>query len=187
MARAAKAKAKSQDAISLLKTDHQEVMGLFEKFEKARDGERKAALAKKICQELMIHTMIEEEIFYPALRGEVEDDMLDEAHVEHDGAKVLISEIMAGSPDAPFYDAKVTVLREEIKHHVKEEEQRGGIFAQAKNSDVDLKVMGEQMAQRKSQLKAKFDRGEADPPQTRTFQGGKLARGKPVTALQLPA
>lgn len=186
MARAAKARAKSRDAIALLKSDHQAIKELFDKFEKARAGDRKAALAEKICLELMIHTTIEEEIFYPALRGEVEDDMLDEAHVEHDGAKVLISEVLAGSPDHQFYVAKVTVLSEEIKHHVKEEEQRGGIFAQARNADVDLKAMGEQMLQRKAELKAKFDRGEADPPETRTFQGGKLARGKPIDA-PLPA
>jgi hypothetical protein len=187
MARAAKAKAKSQDAIALLKTDHRAVEDLFEKFEKARAADRKAALAEKICQELMIHTAIEEEIFYPALRGEVEDDMLDEAHVEHDGAKVLISEIMAGSPDEPFFEAKVKVLSEEIKHHVKEEEQRGGIFAQARDAEVDLKALGERMTRRKAELKAQFERGEAEPPKTRTFQGGRLARGKPVDAPRLSA
>ena len=195
MARAAKAKAKArsktgskaQDAIALLRADHREVMDLFEKFEKTRAEDRKAALAEKICQELMIHTMIEEEIFYPSLRGEAEDDMLDEAHVEHDGAKVLISEIMAGSPEDSFWEAKVTVLREEIRHHVKEEEKRGGLFAQAKSADVDLKALGEQLLRRKQELMSQFQGGEMAPPETRTFRGGRLSRGKPFDSPQLAA
>jgi hemerythrin superfamily protein len=197
MARAAKTNArtkarsktasKAQDAIALLRADHREVMDLFEKFEKARGEDRKAALAEKICQELMIHTMIEEEIFYPSLRGEAEDDMLDEAHVEHDGAKVMISEILAGSPEDPFWEAKVTVLREEIKHHVKEEEQRGGLFAQAKAAGIDLKALGEQLLRRKQELMALFQDGGMSPPETRTFRGGQLSRGKPFDAPQLAA
>ncbi|WP_119420660.1 hemerythrin domain-containing protein [Desertibaculum subflavum] len=185
--KSAKGGAKARDAIALLKADHREVMDLFDKFEKAKGGDRKAALAEKICQELMIHTMIEEEIFYPSLRGQAEDDMLDEAHVEHDGAKVLISEILAGGPDDPFYEAKVTVLREEIKHHVKEEEQRGGLFAQAKSADIDLKQLGEQMMRRKQELKSQFESGEMSPPETRTFHGGELSRGKPFDSPQLAA
>ncbi|HEU4651980.1 MAG TPA: hemerythrin domain-containing protein, partial [Croceibacterium sp.] len=98
------------DAIALLKADHRTVEDLFSKFENARGQERKQALAEQICTELKIHTMIEEEIFYPAFRGKIEDDTLDEAYVEHDGAKVLINDIMAGGAGEEFYDAKVKVL-----------------------------------------------------------------------------
>ena len=152
------------DAIALLKADHREVEALFEKFEKAsRDG-TKEKIAKQICTELKIHAQIEEEIFYPALRGKISDDDLDEAIVEHDGAKVLINDIEAGSPDDDFYDAKVKVLQEEIEHHVKEEEkQQDNIFAQARKTDVDLVVLGEQMAARKQELKDQAE-SEGLPP-----------------------
>src|SRR5262249_25589987 len=130
--------AEPTDAIALLKADHRAVEALFAQYEKARGQAQKATLAEKICLELSVHTTIEEEIFYPACRGEIEDDVMDEAYVEHDGAKLLIAELMAGSPDEAFYDAKVKVLSEMIKHHVKEEEQRDGMFAQAKKADVDL-------------------------------------------------
>src|SRR6201747_1167537 len=139
------------DAIALLKADHRKVEDLFEKYETARS--KKADIARQICMELTIHTMIEEEIFYPACReAGVESDMMDEANVEHDGAKVLIAELESGSPDDDFYDAKVKVLSEEIKHHVKEEEQRGGIFTEARKADLDLDALGEQMATRKKEL-----------------------------------
>ena len=88
--------------------------------------------------ELMVHATIEEEIFYPAVKRSVEEEIHNEAYVEHDGAKVLIAEILAGSADDEFYDAKVKVLSEMIKHHVKEEEQKDGLFAQAKKGDVDM-------------------------------------------------
>jgi hemerythrin superfamily protein len=142
-----------QDAIKLLTQDHREVEELFEKFEKAsRDG-TKEKIARQICTELKIHAMIEEELFYPALRGKIDDDDLDEAIVEHDGAKVLINDIEAGEPGDDFYDAKVKVLQEEIEHHVKEEEkQQGNIFSQARKTDVDLDALGEQMAARKAEL-----------------------------------
>jgi hypothetical protein len=97
--------------------------------------------------------MIEEEIFYPALRGKIDDDDLDEAYVEHDGAKVLINDIEAGGPDEDFYEAKVKVLQEQIEHHIKEEEkQSDNIFSQARKTDVDLEALGEQMAARKAEL-----------------------------------
>ncbi len=112
------------DAIALLKADHRKVEGLFEQFEKATKTDKKLALARQICTELTVHTIIEEEILYPACNGSVEEGLLNESYVEHDGAKILISEIEASQPDQQFYDAKVTVLSEEIKHHVKEEERR---------------------------------------------------------------
>lgn len=151
------------DAIALLKADHRKVEDLFEKYENARG--KKADIARKICLELTIHTKIEEELFYPACRGAgVESDMMDEANVEHDGAKTLIVELEKGSPDDAYYDAKVKVLSEEIKHHVKEEEQRGGIFSQAKEADLDLTALGEQMAARKKELQAEFEENGLPPP-----------------------
>src|SRR5215207_8177696 len=99
---------RNMDATRLLAEDHRKVEGLFERYEKASGDGRKERIARQICTELKIHSMIEEEIFYPALRGKIEDDALDEAYVEHDGAKVLVNDIVAGSPDDDFYDAKVT-------------------------------------------------------------------------------
>ena len=128
----------------------------------------------QICLELKVHAMLEEEIFYPALRGKIEDDDLDEAYVEHDGAKVLINEIEAGSPSDDFYDAKVKVLKEEIEHHVKEEEkQSGNIFYQARRTDVDLDALGEQMLLRKQELMSQAEAGELPPAEPRTFAGGE--------------
>jgi serine phosphatase RsbU (regulator of sigma subunit) len=141
------------DAIAMLKADHRKVEELFESFEKARNNERKQGIVTEICNELKIHTMIEEEIFYPALRGGIEEDMLDEAYVEHDGAKVLVNDLASASPDEEYYDAKVSVLFEEIKHHVAEEERASkGMFAQARNADVDLKALRDQMMERKAEL-----------------------------------
>jgi len=139
-------------AITLLKKDHREVEGWFDEYEQLEDDAEKVALFSKIALALKVHTSIEEEIFYPEERGEVEDDMLDEAYVEHAGAKKLIAEIEAMKPQDEYYDAKVKVLGEYIKHHVKEEEQPGGVFAQAKKGDEDLDAMGERMKARKQEL-----------------------------------
>jgi hemerythrin superfamily protein len=144
---------RKMDATRLLTDDHRKVEDLFEQYEKASGDGRKEKIARQICTELKIHSMIEEEIFYPALRGKIDDDDLDEAYVEHDGAKLLINEIEAGGPDDDFYDAKVKVLQEQIEHHVEEEEKsRGNIFQQARATDVDLEALGEQMAARKEEL-----------------------------------
>ncbi|OAN58918.1 hemerythrin domain-containing protein [Sphingobium sp. TCM1] len=141
------------DAIALLKVDHRKVEDLFETFEKATSASRKRALAQEICVELKVHTLIEEEIFYPAFRGLIEDHTLDEAYVEHDGAKVLINDIEAGSSNDDFYDAKVKVISEEIKHHVHEEEMPSeGMFAQCRKTDVDLVALRDKMAGRKTEL-----------------------------------
>lgn len=141
------------DAIALLKADHRKVEGLFEQFEKASGVSRKQALATQICNELKIHTTIEEEIFYPAFEGKIEEDTLAEAWVEHDGAKVLVNDITAGSPEDDYYDAKVKVLSEEIKHHVKEEEMPSeGMFAQCRKTDVDLVALRDKMMARKQEL-----------------------------------
>ncbi|MFN7163997.1 MAG: hemerythrin domain-containing protein [Hyphomonas sp.] len=167
------------DAIALLKADHRIVEELFEKYEQTKSSTAKAKLAEQICLELSIHAMIEEEIFYPAVRGEVEDDMMDEAYVEHDGAKMLIAELMEGDVGDDFYDAKVKVLSEEIKHHVKEEEGRGGIFAQAKKAGVDMAALGEKMAARKSALKKSFRSTGIPQPETRSMKGAKVLVGHP--------
>jgi hypothetical protein len=152
------------DATQLLTADHREVEALFEKFEQAsRDGS-KQKIARQICTELKIHAQIEEELFYPALRGKISDDDLDEAIVEHDGAKVLINDIETAEAGEDYYDAKVKVLQEEIEHHVKEEEkQRDNIFQQARATDVDLVALGETMAARKAELKAQAE-SEGLPP-----------------------
>ena len=143
-------------AVTLLKKDHREVAAWFEEYEQLDDDSEKLALFNQIALALKVHTRIEEEIFYPEERGDVEDDMLDEAYVEHDGAKKLIAEIEAMKPGDEFYDAKVKVLGEYIAHHVKEEEQPGGIFAQAKRGDEDLDAMGERMKARKEELMAEM-------------------------------
>lgn len=144
-------------AVRLLKQDHREVEGWFDEYEQLEDDSEKLELFTKIATALKVHTQIEEEIFYPEERGDVEDDMLDEAYVEHEGAKKLIAEIEAMQPGDEYYDAKVKVLGEYIKHHVKEEEQPGGIFSQAKKGDEDLDEMGERIKARKEELMAEFE------------------------------
>jgi hemerythrin superfamily protein len=163
--------AKSQSAIDILTEDHRKVEMLFEKFEKTRGGAAQQKIVHQICDELTVHTMIEEEIFYPALRGKIEDDLLDEAYVEHDGAKMLLLALREAEPDEDFYKAKVTVLQEQIEHHVKEEEkQRDSMFAQARKADVDLDALGVQMAARKDELMAMADAGTLPPPQMEAVQ-----------------
>ena len=152
------------DATHILEADHRKVEDLFSKFENASGRDKKAEIAGKICDELKIHAMIEEEIFYPALEGKIEEDVLAEAYVEHDGAKVLVNDIMAGGPDDQYYEAKVTVLQEEIEHHVKEEEAPSeGMFSQARDTDVDLVALRDRMLARKEELKALAE-SEGLPP-----------------------
>jgi hypothetical protein len=162
---------KAADAITLLKNDHREVEELFARYEKARPG-TKQKLAEQICNELKIHSMIEEEIFYPACEGVVEEDDLKEAYVEHDGAKVLINDILSERRDSDdFYDAKVKVLQEEIEHHVKEEESgKDSIFGQVQSAkELDLKELGEQMFARKQELQKKAEAGALPPASTKTM------------------
>ena len=164
------------DAVALLKADHRKVEDLFAKFEAATGDGRKQALAEQICMELTIHTKIEEDIFYPACEGKVEEALLNEAYVEHDGAKVLIAEIEAGGPDDRFYDAKVKVLSEEIEHHVAEEEKRvEGMFAQARKAGLDMDKLGQQMADEKARLLAAYKSGGTPRPEAPTLQGTSLA------------
>ena len=147
---------KAQDAIALLRADHRKVQDLFDQFEKARSDDRKQTLAHEICIELKVHTTIEEEIFYPAAREAIhDDDLLDEAAVEHESAKELISQIEQGSPDDDKWSARVTVLGEYIKHHVKEEQSE--LFPEVRKTSVDLKELGRQLRARKEALIAAFD------------------------------
>lgn len=141
------------DAIKLLKDDHKQVEAWFEEFENTNNASKKQKLANQICLALTVHAQIEEEIFYPACREVgLEEDLMDEADVEHDAAKKLIAEIEAGKPGDDHWEAKVTVLSEMIKHHVKEEEQRDGMFAKAKKTDLDMKELGAELSMRKNEL-----------------------------------
>ena len=164
------AETRKQDAIALLKADHREAEDLFEQFEKATGDGRKQKIAEQVCLELSVHAAIEEEIFYPACEGKVDEDLLKESYVEHDGAKVLIAEIMAGGPDDEFYDAKVKVLSEEIKHHVEEEEKRmEGLFAQARKAGLDMDALGQELAARKQQLTEQFKASGIPTPELKTM------------------
>ena len=143
----------SKDAIALLKADHKQVTSWFEQFKKARKDDRKGRLAGQICQALKVHTKIEEEIFYPAfLAATGDEDKHHEAEVEHAGAKKLIAEIESMSVGDEYFDAKVKVLSEMIRHHVKEEEKPGGMFAEARKSHMDLDDVGQRLAARKREL-----------------------------------
>jgi hemerythrin superfamily protein len=149
--RSTKKRTKPSDAIALLKADHQEVSALLERFEKSRQDTVKADVAQRICDALTVHAKIEEEIFYPAVREAIDDDdLMDEATVEHASLKSLIGQIQAQRPGSDMFDAKVTVLGEYVKHHVKEEQQE--MFPKARKSGVDLKELGARLQQRKAAL-----------------------------------
>jgi len=156
-AKAAKQAAKPEDAIQLLMTDHREVEALFKKFESAKDDDSaKADIVAQICEALSVHAEIEEEIFYPAVRdalnekGEDMEDMVDEAEVEHESIKSLVEWLEDAEPDDEHYDAKVKVLTEYVKHHVKEEENE--LFPAVKKTDLDLDNLGAEMFERKTEL-----------------------------------
>lgn len=148
-----RAAARPADAIKLLKDDHREVKGWFKEYEQLEEDAEKQALADRICLALTVHTQIEEEIYYPAARDAIDDDdLLDEAEVEHASAKQLIAEIQAMKAGDRLFDAKVTVLGEYVEHHVEEEEKE--MFPESRDSDLDLKALGVQLAERKAQLMA---------------------------------
>ena len=143
---------KQNDAINLLITDHKEVKALFKEFEGLSDRANvsKKRIADKICEALTIHTTIEEEIFYPAVRAALDEgDLMDEALVEHASAKELIAQIQNMEPGDDLYDAKVKVLSEQIEHHVMEEE--GEMFPKARKTNLDLVALGEEMLERKQE------------------------------------
>lgn len=163
------------DAIALLKADHRKVEEIFAQFEAATSRDKKQALAEQACLELKVHTVIEEEVFYPACRGKIEEDLLNEAYVEHDAAKQMINEIEAGSPDEDFYDAKVKVLSEMIEHHVKEEEEYvEGMFAQARAAGLDMDALADAMRARKRTAMEEFQAGK--PAETLTMEGDDVEK-----------
>jgi hemerythrin-like domain-containing protein len=144
-----------ENALSLLRSDHAAVSALFDRYEKGKDrmsASQKAQLVQEICTALKIHTTIEEEIFYPAVREQLEsaEDMLEEATVEHASAKDLIAQLEEADVGDELYDAKVKVLGEYVKHHVKEEQNE--LFPEVRSSELDLTALGEQLKQRKSEL-----------------------------------
>ena len=168
-----------RDAIALLKQDHRTVSALFDEFEKA-DEEEQSAIAQRVCQLLTVHATIEEELLYPAakeaLDGEEDEDLVNEAEVEHGSAKELISKIEGMSSEDEHFKATVTVLGEYIKHHVKEEE--GELFPQLKKTELDLKELGSRLADRKFALMEQLgiEEGEAPQPRKRSASG-RAARG----------
>lgn len=161
-----------KDAVALLMADHKRVHGIFEEFKKFAESdsdeyvEFKQELIKMACDELKIHTTIEEEIFYPAVRRALpdEDDLLNEAEVEHAGAKNLIAQLEDADASDAMTCAKFTVLTEYIEHHVREEE--GEMFPKVRKSGLDLVSLGKKMAARKAELqeeKPAFDQPSGDP------------------------
>lgn len=144
---------KAKDAIAMLKADHTAVSDLFAEFEKTRSGAKKKALVAEVCTALSVHAQLEEEIFYPAVKAALKDKVLvPEATVEHASLKDLIAQLEGVEPDGEMYDAKVKVLSEYVKHHVKEEQNE--MFPKAKASSVDLVDLGARMAARKDALLA---------------------------------
>ncbi|HEY0846137.1 MAG TPA: hemerythrin domain-containing protein, partial [Noviherbaspirillum sp.] len=154
---AQRGKSSSQDAIHLLMEDHKKVQDMFEEFEQMKeagdtDDEAKQMLVETACAELTIHAQVEEEVFYPAARDAIDDmDLLDEAEVEHASARQLITELAAMQPDDDLYDAKFTVLGEYVKHHIREEEKQ--LFPKIKKAEIDLDELGEEIRQRKVELR----------------------------------
>ena len=166
----------NQDAFALLTADHQRVKSLFKEFESLKDegdDDQKATLVETICNELTVHAQIEEEIFYPALRDAIDDeDLMDEADVEHASAKQLIAQLEQLEVGSDHYDATVTVLGEYIDHHVKEEE--GEMFSKARKADIDSAALGEELAIRKAELKEELgilDDEDSAPDQAAPSQG----------------
>lgn len=153
MPRKTRRNGKGSNAIRLLTEDHAKVQKIFDKFERTRDEARKADMVDTALHELKVHTEIEEEIFYPAVRQAIADDeLLDEALVEHDSAKHLIGELEGMRPGDELFDARFTVLGEYVKHHIREEQRQ--IFPLAKRAKMDLDQLGEQLLQRKRELGA---------------------------------
>jgi len=146
----------SQDAIALLKGDHEEAKELFKRYEEVKErgnDDEKLTLAKEVCGSLLIHMEIEEKIFYPRVRQKIDDnDLMNEALVEHSGAKDLIRQIGELKPDDPMFDAKIKVLSEQIEHHVEEEES--DMFPKVEDSDIDLAELGIQLFEEKNRMRS---------------------------------
>ncbi len=144
------------EAAAMLRADHKHVAELFKQFEKSRSSARKEKLVAEICTELTVHAQIEEEIFYPAVKKALKDkELVPEATVEHATLKDLIAQLEGAPADGKMYDAKVKVLSEYVKHHVKEEENE--MFPKARKTSIDMKEMGAKLAARKQELLAESD------------------------------
>lgn len=144
---------KAQEAIALLRADHKYVNELFEQYEKARTTSKKKALVAEICTELSVHAQIEEEIFYPAVKRALKDtELVPEATVEHATLKELIAQVEGVEPDGEMFDAKIKVMSEYVKHHVKEEQNE--MFPKAKATKLDMVALGAQLTERKAELMA---------------------------------
>lgn len=145
----------SQDAIVLLKSDHKEAKELFKEYEKVKEhgsDEQKMKVAKEVCGALLIHMEIEEKIFYPRVRPDIDDDdLMNEAVVEHNGAKELIKQLGEMKASDPMFDAKIKVLSEQIEHHVEEEET--DMFPKVRKSGVDLVELGAQLFEAKNRMR----------------------------------
>ena len=160
------AKSAAKDVLALLAEDHKKVIAMFDQFEQMKkeqdeDDEARQMLVEMACAELTMHAQVEEEIFYPAMRASIDDmDLLDEAEVEHASAKQLITELSSMKPGDEQYDAKFTVLGEYVKHHIEEEEKE--LFKKAKKSGCDLKALGEEVEERKHELRAEMGLSETE-------------------------
>jgi hemerythrin-like domain-containing protein len=149
-----------EDAVSLLTSDHAEVRQMFEEYRQLLDDnagdDRRGELAGQICSALTVHAEIEEDVFYPALRERLDDELLlDQAEVEHASVRDLVEQIESMEPDDALFDAKVLVLAEYVEHHVQEEETE--IFPQAEQSGIDLDQLGAELAERKRELMAELE------------------------------
>ncbi len=140
------------NALALLKADHRTVEDLFEEYEHARRNDRKQAIVQQICEELTVHAQLEEQAFYPQIQSALgeDKDLVDEARVEHNSLKWLIAQIEEETPDSDLYAAKVTVLKEYVQHHVKEEEKE--MFPKVRKTDIDLDALGQTLYEAKQQL-----------------------------------
>jgi hemerythrin superfamily protein len=152
----------STDAIALLKADHKRVSDLYEQYEKTRSAARKRTIVDSICLELTVHAQVEEEIFYPAVKAALKDkELVPEAQVEHATLKELIAQVKDKEPDGELFDARIKVMSEYTKHHVKEEQNE--MFPKVRKTRLDLKALGEQIAARKEELMASPELLEAPP------------------------
>jgi hemerythrin superfamily protein len=171
------AQPKNQDAIEVLKSDHRTVEKLFDKFEDADGKHDKMAIGERICLALKVHAEIEEELFYPALKGKVDDKLVDEALIEHRGAKELVGEIEAMGKVDDMYEATIEVLAEQVTHHIEKEEKV--LFPKAKKAGVDLDALGRKLADRKQEL---TDRLGADLSEKAARAGRAFDRTHPGEA-----
>jgi hemerythrin-like domain-containing protein len=156
-----KSKAKAAGAMEMLKEDHAKVQKAFKEFEKMdrEDSETMKQLVQTVCEDLKVHTTLEEEIFYPAVREAIDDeDIMNEAAVEHETAKMLIDQLENMGPDDPSFHATFTVLGEYVKHHIKEEEAE--MFPQAKKTGLDFEDLGQRMKERKQELVGETEQEE---------------------------